>query len=125
MIDQVGSAFRHPPATTTRAERAPLARERDETVQGAAVAAKSREPTRQEAAPEERPERPFDERRHPVPFAESAGLLEEGLQVILHNCVQHAAGGIPRFVARGRLGHPVHEADRVPTRKSTFSGGHW
>ncbi|MEX2663770.1 MAG: hypothetical protein WD227_17690 [Vicinamibacterales bacterium] len=115
MIDQVGSAFRHPPAITTRTEPAALARKRNEPVQAAVAAAKPREPARQEPAPEEVPKRALDERREAVAVAQTGRLGQEGLEVILHDPVKDAAGGTTGFVARGRPGHPVDEAEGVPT----------
>jgi hypothetical protein len=124
-IDQVGSAFRHPPATTTRAERAPLARERDEPIQGAPVAAKPREATSQEPAPEEVPKRALDEWRQAVTVAQPRRLGQERLEVILHDLVKDAAAGIAGFVARGRPGHPAHDAEAVPTSQPTPFGQNW
>jgi hypothetical protein len=124
-IDQVGSAFRHPPATTTRAERAPLARERDEPIQGAPVAAKPREATSQEPAPEEVPKRALDEWRQAGTVAQPRRLGQERLEVILHDLVKDAAAGIAGFVARGRPGHPAHDAEAVPTSQPTPFGQNW
>ncbi|HUF09994.1 MAG TPA: hypothetical protein VMO47_11775 [Rhodothermales bacterium] len=39
----------------------------------------------------------------------------EGLEVILHDLVKDAAGRTTGFVARGRTGHPVQEAEGMPT----------
>jgi len=66
-------------------------------------------------APEGLPERPFHERRHAAAVTQLRCAREEGLQVILHDLVKYAAGGIAGFVARGRPGHPAHEAEAVPT----------
>jgi len=74
-----------------------------------------RESACQEPAPEELPERPFDEHRHAIAVAQLRGACEEGFQVILHDLVKDTAGGIAGFVARGRPGHPAHEAEAVPT----------
>jgi hypothetical protein len=75
-------------------QTAPLARERDEPVQAAAVAVKPREPPR---VPKTR------SRQMPqaVAAAQPGRLGHERLEVILHDPMKDAVGG--RFVARGRF----------------------
>jgi hypothetical protein len=87
-------------------------------VNAAVTALKPRESARQVPAPEELPKGALNERRQAVGVAQSARLGQERLEVILHDPVKHAAGGTTRFVARGRPGHPAHEAEAVPTSHS-------
>jgi hypothetical protein len=117
-IDQMRGAFGHAAATAARTQRPALARERHELVVAAFTAATPREPARQAPAPEEVPKRPLDKVRHTLAVAYPGGLRQEGLEVILHDPVEHAAGGTTRFVARGEPGHPPRVAAAMPTSQS-------
>jgi hypothetical protein len=130
VIHQMRGAFGHAAATAARTQCPPFARERHEPVEAAVAATKPREPARQEPAPEEVPKRPIDKLRHTLAVAHPGRLRQERLEVILHNPVEHAGGGATWFVARGRLSHPVDEAEAVPTsqphanpRKPVTPGG--
>lgn len=105
VIDQVRGALGHPPPTAARTERPAFARKRDQAIEAARRAAKPREATGQPAAAEIVPKLVFDEPRQALPVAEAGGLRAEGLDVFVHNPVEHALGGMPRLVARGRQGH--------------------
>jgi hypothetical protein len=77
----------------------------------------TREPARQEPAPEKGPKRALDELRHTLAVAHLGRLGQERLEVILHDPVKHAVGGAAWFVARGRSGHPARIAEAVPASR--------
>jgi len=59
----------------------------------------------QPAAAEKVAELLLNETGQAVPIAETRGLRANGLEMILHDLVEHTPGGTPRFVACGRQGH--------------------
>ena len=79
-------------------------RERDEPLEGAAVAAHAREAPREQATPEEGAELRLDEARHADAVGGRGRGGEKGLEVRAHHVVQHR-----------RLGHPglVPSADHA------------
>ena len=105
LIDQVGGALGHPMATATRTDRAALAREGDEAVEGAIVAMKPGKPTGEPPAPEHVAKLLLDEPRQAFPVAQTGCLGAEGLEILAHDLIDRALGGPARFVSRRGRGH--------------------
>jgi hypothetical protein len=94
------------PGAPAQTETASLAREGDQPIQAAGRTTKPREPAGQRAAAQEVTKLLLDEPGQALTVAQTGRLRTEGLEVRLHDLVEHARGGTPRFVASGRLGHP-------------------
>lgn len=105
MIEHVGGALGHPTATATWTDRAALAREGDEAVEGAIVAVKPGKPTGEPTTAEEVAKLLLDEPRQSLTVAETRGLGPKGLEVIADHLIDRPMPRASGFVARGRQGH--------------------
>jgi hypothetical protein len=92
---EVGSPLGHPPAPAARAEPAALARKRLEAVQPAAVTPQPREAVRQDAVPEERPKLLLHESGQAGPVRPGGRLVQERLQMLANDGVEHGVFSIP------------------------------
>ena len=84
---------------------------------------KPREPARQPATLQKVPKLLLDEAGQPFPIAETRGPHTEGLEVILHDLVEHTPGGRPRFVASGRQGHTPRRGGSRARGRMSGNGG--
>ncbi len=112
VIDQMRRRpLRHAPAAAARAKAAPLARERDESIDAAGGAPKTSEAAGQAAAPEEFAKLLLDELRQPIAIPQRGGLSAEGLEMLPDDPVEDRRSG----------NRPVHrwsmEAPRAVERR--------
>jgi len=105
VIEQVGGAFGHPAAAATRTEGAPFTRKRDQPVEAAVAATKSREPASEPATLQKVPELLLDEAGQAFPIAQADSLCAKGLEVIVHDLIKRTLRRTPRFVRRRGRGH--------------------
>ena len=98
-------ALGHAPASAARAEAAPLARERDQPLEGAVATAESRKAVLQNAACEEISELLLHELRQPMAVGVLRRRLEERFQVLVDHAVQHAMLGDAGLIAGETAGH--------------------
>jgi len=117
MIHQVRRAFGHAPAATTGTEPAAFAREGHEAIVAAPIAMKPCESGRgrQASAGQKVAKLLLDEPRQAFAVSKRRRLCAEALEVFDDDLVQHAVGGLPRLVARRRLGH----ATRAGTHRAS------
>jgi len=87
----------HPPAAAGGAEAAALAREGNQAVELAVVAAQAQEAVREDAAPEVGAKLLFDEAG--TGLVASARVCEEGLELLAHDLVQEGLLGAAGCVA--------------------------
>ena len=111
-IEQVSGSFGHPTATAARTERAAFARKRDEPVEAAVAAVKSREPAGQPPALQKVSELLLDEAGQPFTVAQAGGLRAKGLEVLAHDLVERMLRGTPWLIARRGRGHSRPEGER-------------
>jgi len=102
VVHQVCGETRHPAPGARRAEAAPLARERDQHVLLARVAAEAGEAARELPAGEELTQLLLDEARQAVAVAARTCLGEKGLEMFVDEPVQRAALERARAVAGWR-----------------------
>jgi hypothetical protein len=105
VINQVRRALGHAATVATGTEAAPLAGERHEPIVPAAVAVKTRESCGKAPAREELAKLALDNLGQAFPIPQGDRLRAKRLEVILHQAVENAVGGIAWLVESGRLGH--------------------
>jgi hypothetical protein len=110
-VHEVRRGVGHAPAATRRAEAAPLARERHESIVAALVAAQAQEAVREEAAAQEGAKLLLDEVRRGALARSCAG--EKGLELLADHAVQEVVLGRARepaavvlLAGRLRVGDP-------------------
>jgi hypothetical protein len=111
----VRGALGHPTAPATRTEAAPLTRKRDEPIEAAVAAAKSRESGGQAATAEKAPELLFDEPREAFAVSKRGGLHAKRFEMFEHDLVERTLLGTPRFVG----GREIRHAIRVSRRRAS------
>ena len=99
VVNQMRRALRHSSPATRRANRPALARERDQTIEPAAVTAEPREAAREPAAPKEPAKLLINERRQPLTVPPGCCLGGERLIVIADDLIEHAVRGTARAYA--------------------------
>lgn len=90
MIDQVRRAVGHAAAAAARAEAAPLAGKRYQSILAASGTPKPRKAGRETATRQEIAELPLDRARQAVPVAHRRGFCAERLEVVAYDLVQNA-----------------------------------
>jgi len=101
-VDSEGGALSHAAAPTARAEPPPLAREGQEAIEPAALAAQAGEAVGQDPAREELAELVLDNPRQAGAVCPLGHVAKERVQMGAHDGVQCAALGRAGAVARGR-----------------------
>src|SRR6266436_2491058 len=98
-------ALRHPATTTTGTPRPPFARERYQVLVGAALAPKPRHAVFEHAARQKLPELALDELRQARAVAGFRHRVQEDLQVLGDDVVEHGVLGVSGPVDRSLEGH--------------------
>ena len=112
-VHQMGGALGHPPATTARTPPAPFTRKRHQVLARAALAPKPRHAVLDHAARQELPELALDELRQARPAAGLCHRLQEGLQVLGDDLMEHGVLGVAGPVE----GHGPHVGARRRPRQ--------
>jgi hypothetical protein len=114
-VHQVGGALRHPATTATGTPRPPFTRKRHQVLAGATLAPKPRHAVLGHAARQELPELALDELREAGSVAGRRHRLQEGLQVLGDDLMEHGVLGVAGPVGRSLEGHgPQVGARRRP-----------
>jgi hypothetical protein len=87
----VEGPLEHPSAATTRTKATALAREGDEALGVAAVAAKPGEALREHSAADEALELALDETRQTLTVAPGRGVFEERQEMLAHHTMDHGS----------------------------------
>jgi hypothetical protein len=99
VVDQVRGEIGHAPPTARRAKPPPLARERNQDLVLAFVAPETGEATGEDTARQVLAQLAFDEGGQPLAGAAEPPLLEEALEVLEQDVMQHAGLGLAAHVS--------------------------
>jgi len=121
VIDETGGLLRHAATATTRAEPPLLARERDQALEGTALAPNACEAPAQRPTRDELAKLALDEAGEPVTVAAVGGLAQERFQVLADDAMEDRACRVPGLIrdgAHGRRGSDVRAGRRTAVLRS-------